>query len=89
MYYRPGHQYKRTHASPQGGTPPLVFPPETCHTNSIGNKHMKALLLAVFTLITIPVWGGIAGAILGLLIQNPVLWVITAIALFYILSNMK
>lgn len=50
---------------------------------------MKALLLAVFTLITIPVWGGIAGAILGLLIQNPVLWVITAIALFYILSNMK
>jgi hypothetical protein len=50
---------------------------------------MKALLLAVFTLITIPVWGGVAGAIIGLLIQNPLLWVVTAVALFFILSNMK
>jgi hypothetical protein len=49
---------------------------------------MKGLLLAVFTLVTIPIWGGLAGAILGLLIQNPILWIVTAVALFFILRRM-
>jgi hypothetical protein len=49
---------------------------------------MKGLLLAVFTLITIPLWGGLAGAIIGLLIQNPLLWIVTAVVLFFILRSM-
>jgi uncharacterized membrane protein YoaK (UPF0700 family) len=50
---------------------------------------MQNALLAIFTLITIPLWGALAGGILGLLIQNPVLWVVAIVALYFMRSSLK